>query len=83
MVVNIFIMLLEKLMKVVLMLRLIAFLPYGTQQTIFKFSLTYDDIDDQTDVRPVSCFTQPGELFAVIGQPIATECNGGSDSRFS
>ena len=41
-----------------------------------QIQLTYDDIDDQTDVRPVSCFTQPGELFAVIGQPIATECNG-------
>ena len=47
-----------------------------------QIQLTYDDIDDQTDVRPVSCFTQPGELFAVIGQPIATECNGGSDLGF-
>ena len=47
-----------------------------------QIQLTYDDIDDQTDVRPVSCFTQPGELFAVIGQPIATECNGGSNLGF-
>ena len=47
-----------------------------------QIQLTYDDIDDQTDVRPVSCFTQPGELFGVVGQPIATECNGGSDLGF-
>ncbi len=47
-----------------------------------QIQLTYDDIDDQTDVRPVSCFTQPGELFGVVGQPLASECNGGSDLGF-
>ena len=44
--------------------------------------LTYDDINDQTDVRPVSCFTTAPELFALVGQPVATECNGGDNLGF-
>ena len=47
-----------------------------------QIHLTVDRIEDNTDVRPVSCFTSPGELFGVLGQPIATECNGGSNLGF-
>ena len=41
----------------------------------------YDDINDRTNVRPVSCFTTAPDLFAVLGQP-ASECNPGTDLEF-
>ncbi len=43
--------------------------------------ITYDDIDDQSDVRPVSCFTQPGELFSLF-QNTAAECGNASNLGF-
>ena len=47
-----------------------------------EIQITYDDIDDQSGVRPVSCFTQPGELFGIVGQPLATECATVNDLDF-
>ena len=46
-----------------------------------EIQITYDDIDDQSDVRPVSCFTQPGELFGLF-QNIAAECGNASNLGF-
>ena len=36
--------------------------------------LIYDDIDDQSDVRPTSCFNGVGDLFPAVGQP-RSECS--------
>ncbi|MEY2909573.1 MAG: Pesticin receptor precursor [Pseudomonadota bacterium] len=33
----------------------------------FSLQVTYDDIDDKTPVRPVTCLTESPELFALIG----------------
>ena len=40
----------------------------------FQAHLIYDDIDDETNARPTTCFNGAGELFNFVGQP-AEECN--------
>ena len=40
----------------------------------FQAHLIYDDIDDETNARPTTCFNGAGELFNFVGQP-AAECN--------
>ena len=36
--------------------------------------LIYDDINDQSDVRPTTCFNGDGDLFPAVGQP-RSECD--------
>ena len=52
-----------------------------------SLQITYDDIDDTTPTRPVTCMSQPGELFynlgAVFGyDPEADGCTNFRDPEF-
>ena len=47
----------------------------------FSVQVTYDDIDDETPVRPVTCMTEAPELFAALGL-IGDQCGPVSDADF-
>jgi len=47
----------------------------------FSLQLTYDDIDDKTPVRPVTCQTESPELFALLGLT-GNQCGPVSDEDF-
>ena len=49
----------------------------------FSLQITYDDIDDQTPTRPVTCMSQPGEVFYDLGAVFGydPEADGCTDFR--
>ena len=53
----------------------------------FSMQVTYDDIDDDTPTRPVTCMSQPGEVFSNLGavfgyDPVADGCDDPAKSDF-
>ena len=47
----------------------------------FSVNFTYDDVDDKTDTRPVTCTTQPPELFSLYNSK-PQECSPNQNADF-